>query len=119
MSDYMIESILTRLRNGESLEMIGNDFASSLNSARSQYEEEVAAQKDELRKMELLENIANFMNEYFEILGEDIELDADDVEDMIAVGLDGAYMIEEIVDGVQKAAEEADKVFKDFFANMK
>lgn len=76
-----MNDILARLRNGESIEDIGNEFARLLNAAQSEYEAEVEAAEAEAKrqkeaqnaiKNELAADLAEALNAYVRYMDPDL-----------------------------------------------
>ena len=75
MNDF--DEILERLRNGETVESIGNNFAKMLNNAKSQYDQEEKERKNRLaikhqKLTKIIDSLADWYDTYVQELNEDV-----------------------------------------------
>lgn len=127
-----MNDILARLRNGESIEDIGNEFARMLNAAQSEYEAEVEAAEAKRRaeqekvnsiKHQLAQNLADAFKNYADFVApgmfdENDSFTAVEVEETLDGILGFARVFTPMKDKVKvkvkKADYSADEVLADF-----
>ena len=131
-----MNDILARLRNGESIEDIGNEFARMLNAAQSEYEAEVEAEEAKRRaeqeransvKHQLAQNLADAFKAYAdfvapELFAEEDSLSAAEVEETLDGILGFARVFVPVKDKVKvkikKVDQSADEVLADFLYEL-
>ena len=66
--------ILEMLRSGKTIEEIGNDFASQLNSAKATYDQEERSKTIKRRKLaDIIDSLADWYDTYVQELNEDVD----------------------------------------------
>ena len=127
-----MNDILARLRNGESIEDIGNEFARMLNAAQSEYEAEVEAEEAKRRaeqekansvKHQLAQNLADAFKAYADFVAPELFAESDiltavEVEETLdgVLGFARAFipMKDKVKVRVKKIDQSADEVLADF-----
>jgi glycine cleavage system regulatory protein len=77
---------LTRMRNGESIDQIGQSIADMMNEAVDAYEAEQAAAEKTQAKRDIMIRMAECVQEYAELEGHtdlDLSLSDEDIEDLV------------------------------------
>lgn len=127
-----MNDILARLRNGESIEDIGNEFARMLNAAQSEYEAEVEAEEAKRRaeqekansvKHQLAQNLADAFKAYAdfvapELFAEGDTLTAAEVEENVDSALSFARVFIPMKDRVKVKIKKIDQSADEVLANF-
>lgn len=131
-----MNDILARLRNGESIEDIGNEFARMLNAAQSEYEAEVEAAEAKRRaeqekansiKHQLAQNLADAFKAYADFVAPGLFAEGDtitaaEVEENVDSVLNFtrvfAPMKDKVKVRVKKIDQSADEVLADFLNKL-
>ena len=131
-----MNDILARLRNGESIEDIGNEFARMLNAAQSEYEAEIEAEEAKRRaeqekaniiKHQLAQNLADAFKAYADFVAPGLFAEGDtitaaEVEENVDSVLNFtrvfAPMKDKVRVKVKKIDQSADEVLADFLNKL-
>ena len=127
-----MNDILARLRNGESIEDIGNEFARMLNAAQSEYEAEVEAEEAKRRaeqekansiKHQLAQNLADAFKAYAdfvapELFAEGDTLTAAEVEETLDNVLTLSRIFIPMKDKVKVKVKKVDQSADDIISNF-